>query len=248
MTLLRVLTYRACAGIRFFGCLCVLLAAFGCAHIDLSEGTGEEEFGASIDTGSTGDPDEGGQGDDNNLLDPNLAMTVTEALAADRIGCEVIVCGYYVGYAEGTSLSEDNLYLNTIPRKANTNLLLADDVFDDDNELVLPVELRTTGGVRDALNASNHSELLRKRLLIRGTLERYFGVNGLKKVSAWRVLGEDEKVGDGGAAEETPGTSDEPDSSDDNDNTGTTGGGTGEEVERVVFPMIVESRSAKIAK
>lgn len=248
MTLLRVLTYRACAGIRFFGCLCVLLAAFGCAHIDLSEGTGEEVPPAPADSVSAGEGSEGGESYESEQIDFSQVISVDEALAADSIGCEVTVFGYYVGYVNGKSLVSEDLVLNFPAKKPNVNLLLADRFTSSACDLLLPVELGTTTELSSALNVHDHPELLRKRLLIRGTLGKYLGARGLRNVTAWRLIDKAGPEDTDGAGEITPGASDEPDSPDDNDNTGTTGGGTGEEVERVAFPTIVESRSAKIAK
>lgn len=117
------------------------------------------------------------------------ALSVAEALKAEQ-GKEVVVAGYYVGFVNGTALS--NVVWAQSLEKANTNLLLADDPTLYDEDKSLPVELSTARGIRSQLNTFDNPALFRQRLLIRGTVSPYFGVNGLKSVTAWRLAGDDE--------------------------------------------------------
>lgn len=109
------------------------------------------------------------------------ALSVAEALKAEQ-GKEVVVAGYYVGFVNGTALS--NVVWAQSLEKANTNLLLADDPTLYDEDKSLPVELSTARGIRSQLNTFDNPALFRQRLLIRGTVSPYFGVNGLKALRA----------------------------------------------------------------
>lgn len=140
-----------------------------CGQLDLSEGAG----GADADGGTS--------------LSDKSAITVAQALQR-KVGEEVTVKGYYVGFINGKSLND--AYFSVSASGENTNLLLADCEFDVDEEISLPVSLPSGSKVRAALNSFAHPELHRAPLLIRGTLETYFGVNGIKSVKEWKILSE----------------------------------------------------------
>lgn len=256
MTLPYIKIYKVHAGIRIFGCLCVLLCVFSCAQLELP---GLDDDNPSGESGATS----GSSSVEADSLSSGKVLTVAEAIVATNLDEEVSVCGYYIGFVDGTSLSYENFMVGCEGTKANTNLLLSDDPLKVDPEDVFPVELTTSRGVRDSLNLHDHPELLKRRIIISGTLSKYFRVNGLKSVKAWRLVANDEVVEDQDSSDEEskdegsnvtpdtpdlPDTPDQPDSPDTDDNTGTTGVGTGEETERLVFPSIVESRSANRAR
>lgn len=244
MTLPFVNLYKVRAGIRFVGFLCALFCICSCAQLELDDEKPQtSESTSPADTGE-------GVGSENSPVDLSSVLTIAEVQQATNVGEEVTVRGYCVGFVDGTTLDDDHLMLLSIPTKANTNLLLADSPYDRGAEMLFPVELRTADGVRDSLNFYDHPELLKQCIAIRGTLSTYFRVNGLKGVTAWRLLdNEDDDSGADADTDQDADTDEEADDSgkedkDDTENTDTTGGGAGDKVERWVFPKFVESRSA----
>lgn len=148
-----------------------------CSQLQLDEPTGSGNKTESTDE----------------VLSLSDAISVEEALQR-RVGEEVVVGGFYVGYANGSTLS-DALFSESY-RAENTNLLLASDDYCDDEDAVFPVRLMAGSRCREELNTYSHPELHRVFLLIRGTLETYFGVNGIKSPKAWKVVGYYEDVKD----------------------------------------------------
>lgn len=140
----------------------------------------------------TQDADTDGIGDAGSSLVEADAVSVAEARALGE-GAVVTVKGYYVGFVNGTSLGKAVFVKSlSVP---NTNLLLADDEFCDDETVCLPVEL-PPGVMRECLNTFDHPELHKKPLLIRGMLSTYFRVKGLRDCDAWQVLADNEEGSD----------------------------------------------------
>lgn len=125
-----------------------------------------------LDLGSTGEEGKSGHGEitDDEYISVSAAQSRAE-------GEEVTVIGYYVGFVNGSAIS--NAIAGRSCDKANTNLLLCEDSLCLFPEECLPVEL-PKGAVRDALNSFDNPELFGRRLLIRGTLATYFKTLGLK--------------------------------------------------------------------
>jgi hypothetical protein len=46
-----------------------------------------------------------------------------------------------------------------------------------------------SGGIRDALNLANNKDHYKKEVILTGNLEKYFGVAGLKSVTAYEFTG-----------------------------------------------------------
>ena len=113
--------------------------------------------------------------------------TVTEALAAFVSGQQIpaIVKGYIVGSIDDKSIS-DAIFSGTAVLK--TNLLIADNADETDIEKCLPVQL-PSGAVREALNLVDTPDNYKKEVVLTGSLEKYFGVAGLKSVSAYEFTG-----------------------------------------------------------
>ena len=114
--------------------------------------------------------------------------TVTEALAAFVAGetKPAIVKGYIVGTIDGMSVAEGALFSGTATTA--TNLLLADNTNETDYTKCLPIQL-PTGDVRTALNLVDNPGNYKKYVVLTGSLEKYFGVAGLKSVSAYTIDG-----------------------------------------------------------
>ena len=141
--------------------------------------------------------------------------TVAEALAAfTGTATPAIVKGYIVGTIDGKSIGEGALFSGSATTA--TNLLLADDVNETDYTKCLPIQL-PSGDVRSALNLVDNPGNYKKMVALTGSLEKYFGVPGLKSVTAYEFE-------DGNTEEpetpDTPDTPEEPEDPDTPDNPG----------------------------
>lgn len=106
------------------------------------------------------------------------ALTVSGALllynADEAKG--VSVCGYIVGSINSTSISGATF---SAPFR-NSNLLLADSPSENDPARCLPVELKTNSTARKMYNLVDNPQMLHQKIILTGSLERYFRVAGLK--------------------------------------------------------------------
>lgn len=124
------------------------------------------------------------------VVEPEEAKeyTVSEALAAYTGGAKpAVVKGYIVGTVNGQVYTEGCVFSGTAESK--TNLLLADNPDETDHNNCIPVQL-PIGKVRDALNLVDNPGNYKKFVTLTGSLEKYFGVAGLKSVSAYSIDGE----------------------------------------------------------
>ena len=114
--------------------------------------------------------------------------TVTEALAAFVDGQQVpaIITGYIVGTIDGKTYTEGCRFSGT--SETATNLLIADNAEETDPANCIPVQL-PKGDVRTALNLVDNSGNYKKQVKLTGSLEKYFGVAGLKNVTAYEFTG-----------------------------------------------------------
>ena len=114
--------------------------------------------------------------------------TVAQALAAFVAGeaKPAVVKGYIVGSIDDKSISDAN-FSNAAVLK--TNLLLADNADETDIAKCLAIQL-PTGAVRDALNLVDNPSNYKKLVTLTGSLEKYFGVAGLKSVTKYAFDGE----------------------------------------------------------
>ena len=116
--------------------------------------------------------------------------TVAQALAAyTGVAKPAVVTGYIVGAINGKSISDGAIFTGSVPAEANTNLLIADNADETDYTKCLPIQL-PSGKVRDALNLVANPGNYQKKVTLTGSLEKYFGVAGLKSVSAYTIDGE----------------------------------------------------------
>ena len=114
--------------------------------------------------------------------------TVTEALSAFVAGeaKPAIVKGYIVGSIDDKSISDANFSSAAVLK---TNLLLADNADETDIAKCLAIQL-PSGAVRDALNLVDNPGNYKKYVTLTGSLEKYFGVAGLKNVTKYTIDGE----------------------------------------------------------
>lgn len=109
------------------------------------------------------------------------AAAISVPLAGSHIGEKgVWVSGYIAGLSKSSSSSEFQS-----PFSSNTNLLLSPTANNTDRESCIAVEL-PKGDIRDALNLREHPGYLNRKIRIKGNIEEsYFGLVGLKKISAY---------------------------------------------------------------
>lgn len=114
--------------------------------------------------------------------------TVSEAIEAFSNGTAgpAVVTGYIVGTIDGQVYTEGCNFSGTATVK--TNLLLADNAEETDCNNCIPVQL-PSGAVRDALNLVDNSGYYKKQVKLTGSLEKYFGVAGLKSVTKYEIDG-----------------------------------------------------------
>ena len=106
---------------------------------------------------------------------------ISVPMAESHIGEKgVWVSGYIAGLSKSSSSSEFQS-----PFSSNTNLLLSPTANNTDRKSCIAVEL-PKGEIRDALNLKDHPGFLNRKIRIKGNIEEsYFGLVGLKKISAY---------------------------------------------------------------
>lgn len=123
------------------------------------------------------------------VVEPEEAKeyTVAEALAAFGGAAKpAVVKGYIVGTVNGQVYTEGCVFSGTAESK--TNLLIADNPDETDYNNCMPVQL-PSGAVRNALNLVDNPGNYKKFVTLTGSLEKYFGVAGLKSVSKYVIDG-----------------------------------------------------------
>lgn len=176
--------------------LCTLLAmtCLACQQVTLPQ---ENEKVTDENTGlpAEGEDENGGVVADGEEPEVQDAMWADEFLAlyptADDAKAsreEVVVAGYIVGaYSSNKKcLFTSEEYINMYALK--TNLVIAP--YPDELQMAcaIPVELRTTGKVRENLNLVDNPFLIGRQIVVRATCDSYFSCAGLKKVKAYKVL------------------------------------------------------------
>ena len=123
------------------------------------------------------------------VVEPEEATeyTVSEALAAFTGAAKpAIVKGYIVGTINGQVYTEGCVFSGTA--ESMTNLLIADNADETDYNNCMPVQL-PSGAVRNALNLVENPGNYKKFVTLTGSLEKYFGVPGLKSVTKYSIDG-----------------------------------------------------------
>ena len=103
------------------------------------------------------------------------------------------VCGYVVGSVSG-SLANGCVW--SVPTSISANILIADDTLSRDSRRVLPVQLTTNKKIRSRLNLEDNPELLHQFIIVRGRLDTYYSVPGIRDITAYRLVGGEEISGD----------------------------------------------------
>ena len=134
--------------------------------------------------------------------------TVAEAIAAfTGTAKPAVVKGYIVGTINGQVYTEGCVFSGTAESK--TNLLIADNPDETDYNNCMPVQL-PTGKVRDALNLVDNPGNYKQLVTLTGSLEKYFGVAGLKNVKEYSFDGDVPEQPEQPEEPETPVTPETP--------------------------------------
>lgn len=152
--------------------LLTLLAAVGLCASAVAQETGSAENPLTVDQ----------------LLDQGTPTTPV---------ANTFVKGYIVGYVPGMTWSEAVLGELPPADAQKSNIVIAGSSGEDMLDYCIPVAL-PAGDVRNALNLVDNPANLGRQVTLCGSHEKYFGVNGMKSISAY--------VFDGGQLEVLPTT------------------------------------------
>ena len=115
-------------------------------------------------------------------------LTVSQALAAfanNQTG-KISIKGYIVGAIDGKSISENAIFSASVTTK--TNIMIAENADETDINKCIPVQL-PSGNIRNELNLADNSGHYKKEVILEGSLEKYFGVAGIKTPTAYQFTG-----------------------------------------------------------
>ena len=144
---------------------------------------------------------DGGEGGGSGTTDSSKENPLTVAQAKNASGNNYVK-GYIVGYIDGMSYSGATF---SVPSAAETEILLADSPNETNPDNAFPVQL-PAGDIRNALELSAHPAYLQQEVLLYGSVEKYFGVTGMKSTSWAQINGQsygvDPEGGSGG--DDTP--------------------------------------------
>ena len=162
--------------IWLFGNLGYVLGTYG---ISGNQGTTDQFRIAGVDV-----PDDPGtvQGDGTE----EKPYIVSQVLSLGNPGSEAWVTGYIVGSA--VDKTADSFTTATGSGASMTNIFIAQNAGETDYTKCVPVQL-PSGDVRNALNLQQNAGNLGKAVTVKGTLEKYFGMNGVKNVASYKLEG-----------------------------------------------------------
>ena len=167
-------------------------------------GTGSGNTGGNTGGGSTPAVDPAGEGT------ATSPYNVSRVISLNNPGTISYVEGYIVGWVDGASIST-GAHFET-PSASASNILLADNPSETDYNKCIPVQLVSGTEIRSKVNLMDHPENLGKKLIVEGSLEKYFGLPGLKSPTGNYTL--DGTGTGGGTSEPIPddngGTADAP--------------------------------------
>lgn len=102
---------------------------------------------------------------------------------AGATGTGVWMTGYIVGAVNDKSISDAAF---TAPFSLKSNILIAATANETDVTKCVPVQLVSGTTVRNDLNLNEHPENLGKQVTIKGNLDKYFGVAGMKSPTEYK--------------------------------------------------------------
>lgn len=121
---------------------------------------------------------------------PFTVATAISKYNASKPLADTWVKGYIVGYVNGMSIDGSILNdLSGITDDNKTNLLIADSKTETDYKNCLVLQL-PSGDVRNGLNLKDNPSNLGKEVIVKGSLEKYFGTAGLKSITEYVLDGQ----------------------------------------------------------
>ncbi|MCH5345963.1 MAG: choice-of-anchor J domain-containing protein [Muribaculaceae bacterium] len=105
-------------------------------------------------------------------------FTVNDLLYGAGSGTVSYVTGYIVGWVDGASISEGAKF--TLPATNQSNILIAATQGETNYEKCVPVQLVFDTQIRNAVNLVANPDNFGKQLTLAGSIEKYFGVTGIK--------------------------------------------------------------------
>ena len=126
--------------------------------------------------------------DGNGTMDSPYNVAKTQALyeSTGQTPTKAYVTGYVVGYVNGNGLNAETATFG-VPEIQETEILIADSPEETDYTKCVPVQL-PKGDFRDGLDIfTNQGAILGEKVVIYGSIEKYFGVCGIKSptYAAW---------------------------------------------------------------
>lgn len=112
---------------------------------------------------------------------------------AGATGTGVWVKGYIVGWIDGKTLADGAKFIAD-GVTVSSNVMLADAADAATTAKIIPVQL-PSGEIRKAVNLQDNPANYKKEVLLKGNLVAYFGVPGLKEVSAAVIDGKEYPMG-----------------------------------------------------
>jgi len=106
--------------------------------------------------------------------------------AKQNLGKTAWVEGYIVGYVNGNAFESGATF--AVPSAAETEVIIADGADVTDATQCMPIQL-PVGAIRSALELYANPSLLKKKVQLYGSIETYFGTQGLKSTSCAIVDG-----------------------------------------------------------
>ena len=102
-------------------------------------------------------------------------------------GADVWAKGYIVGWVEGQVLAEGAHF--DANATVVSNILVAGSADVTDVAKCIPVQLPSGTDARTKLNLKDNPGVLKKEVMLKGTIDKYFGVTGLKTISDFKIDG-----------------------------------------------------------
>lgn len=153
-------------------------------QIRLNNIEGLEGYELSKQPGTPDNPDDPGNISGDGSLDKPFTVADVQGGAT---GTDVWVKGYIVGWVEGQVLNE-GAHFNS-DATVVSNILIAADADAAEVAKCLPVQLPSGTDARTKLNLQDNKGVYKKEVLLKGTIDKYFGTTGVKSVSDFKIDG-----------------------------------------------------------
>ncbi len=137
--------------------------------------------GQTSDEGGGETPSPGGDGEGSYSSPYDVASALALYNSTGGTATSAYVKGFAVGYVSGYNMSTSKF--DNQPEKDQTNLLIADSPNETDYNKCIPVQLPNSGEFRTKFDLYDTPDLYGQEVLFYGSIEKYFGVAGLKNTS-----------------------------------------------------------------